>query len=182
MSKFKITIILISYLIICHSIYQSTTTSTTTISKQLIPKISIPNITTISKEELPIGTLTIPKINLNQQIYSLTSTKNNIEEHVTILEGSKEPHQENSIIFLAAHSGTSNISFFNQLDTLEINDEITLTYKNINYTYYIKDIWETSKDGNIEVIKESNNQLVLTTCNQKDKTKQLILNCIKKDA
>lgn len=180
MSKFKITIILIIYLVICHSIYQSTTT--TTISKQLIPKISTPTIITVQEEEPPIGTLKIPKINLNQKIYSITSTKNNIEEHVTVLEGSIEPSQKNSIIFLAAHSGTSNISFFNQLDTLEINDEIYLTYKNINYIYYIKDIWETSKDGNIEVIKESKNQLVLTTCSQKNQSKQLIINCIKKDA
>ena len=126
-----------------------------------------------------LGTLIIEKINLNKPLYPINDKKNNIEENVTILPGSISPEKENSIIFLAAHSGPAPNSYFNDLDKLEKQDKIILNINNKTYLYKVTSIWETNKDGTIEVSKQSTNQLILTTCSKKDKSKQLIINTIK---
>lgn len=177
MQKIKYIITILFYIIICFIIFNSNEKQIS-IKSQNNKLVSTPNI----KEEQPIGTLIINKININKPLYQLSSTKNNIEENITILDGSIEPNKENSIMFIAAHSGTSKIAFFNNLNQLQINDEIILYYNNVKYLYAVKNIWETKKDGNIEIIKDTRNQLILTTCSTTSKTKQLIINCIKKES
>ena len=61
-------------------------------------------------------------------------------------------------------------------DKLKVNDEIIFKYNNINYHYLVDKIFEEEKDGDIEITKSSDNQLVLTTCSKKDSKKQLIVN------
>lgn len=187
MSNYKFILILIIYLFCCITIYNSNPQKNIEINNQeiipnTIPTTKINNIKIKEKItiEQPIGYLIINKINLNKPLYKISSPKNNIEENVTILKESIKPNEQNSIFFLAAHSGTGNIAFFNELDKLSINDEIILIYENIKYIYQVKDIWETTKDGNIEIIKEDKNQLILTTCSKTSQSKQLIINCIKK--
>ncbi|MCI8460847.1 MAG: hypothetical protein HFE81_05570, partial [Bacilli bacterium] len=51
-----------------------------------------------------IGNLVIKKINLNEPLFEINSSENTIEKHISILKESIFPNQENSIIFLAAHS------------------------------------------------------------------------------
>ena len=126
--------------------------------------------------ELPIAKLSIDKINVNNYIYKLNSENNTVEKNVELLNGSIMPGGENSIIFLAAHSGNSNISYFNNLSKLIKGDEINLYYKNKNYTYIVNDIFLEDKDGDIEINRSSNNQLILTTCSTTDINKQLIVN------
>ena len=123
--------------------------------------------------------MSIPrKIKLSKKIYSLNSKLNTIDKNISILAYSKEPSNDNSIIFIAAHSGTGKLAYFKDLHKLDINDTINLTYKNVLYTYKIKDIWEIKKQGNISVEKEPINQLVLTTCSPTNKDNQLIINSI----
>ena len=182
-------LILISYLIICYKIYINYT-----YQEKAIPKQIITNNKNITKKETPyqpiyqaqntamkenhIGKLIIEKINLNNLLYPINSSKNNIEQNVTILKNSEEPSNNNSIMFIAAHSGTGKIAYFKNLDKLQINDIIKLEYKNIKYTYQIKDIWEVKKTGTINVEKENNIQLILTTCSPNKKNYQLIINSI----
>lgn len=135
----------------------------------------------ISNKEKPIAKLIINKIKLNEYLYNINSNENNIEKHVTILENSIFPNNSNSIVFIAAHSGTGKIAYFNNLDKLEINDSIKFIYNNKTYTYIVKDIFEENKNGYININKEFEDQLVLTTCS-KNKNKQLIVNCIKKES
>lgn len=168
MAVIKTLIILIIYSFCCLNIYE---TNTARIKRNFI---EVPLI----KEEKPIGNIYIKKININKPLYNINSDKNNIEENITILPGTIGPDQKNSILFLAAHSGPDEIAFFDDLDQLKINDTIELTYNNIKYNYIIKDIWETKKDGSIEVIKEDSDQLILTTCS-KNSNKQLIINSTK---
>lgn len=181
MSKVRLYILIIFYILCCICIYHSQKTIPKKQYKKEIINVkeSIDNVKTITIKEEPIGALIIEKINLNKPLYEINSKKNNIEENITILKGSIEPNKNNSIFFLAAHSGPGEIAFFNNLDKLNINDIITLKYKNIKYYYSVKDIWETNKDGNIEVNKDINNQLILTTCSKNDNTKQLVINCTK---
>ncbi len=133
-------------------------------------------INSIKPKVLPIATLVIPKINLQQPLYSLKSKENNVSKNVTILEGSIFPNQEKSIMFLAAHSGEGKIAYFDNLDQLNIGDIIIFKYKKYNYYYNIDNIFEEEKDGDIEINKSSNQQLVLTTCSKKSSKKQLIIN------
>ena len=141
----------------------------------------IKNITNIdslkNKDKDIVGTLIIDKIKLKESLYNINSPKNNVNEHVTILKESIMPDQNNSIMFLAAHSGIGKIAFFEELDKLQKNDIIILIYKDKTFKYKVKNIYEQQKNGYIDINKEKLNQLILTTCSPKKKDKQLIVNC-----
>ena len=165
-------IILIIYLLTCHQIYLKNNIIKT---KTNIDKISI-----IDNKDKPISKLIIKKININHNLYDIKSPHNNIEENITILEDSINPDQENSIMYIAAHSGTGKVAYFNNLDKLNIDDEIELIYKNKTYKYTINKIWEEKKNGYIHINKENNKQLILTTCSPTKQNKQLVISSILK--
>jgi len=167
-----ITIVITFYLIICKFIYYKSINYKVISTNQ---KLLISNIIHKNKE-IPIGKLIIKKINIDNNLYKTTSKLNNVDKNITILNNSIEPNNKNSIMFIAAHSGNSDISYFKDLDKLNINDEIILFYKNKYYHYIINKIWEENKNGYIHVTKEDNKQLVLTTCSPKHENKQLIIN------
>ena len=135
-------------------------------------------ISTVNKDENDeiIGTLTIDKLNLSKKIYNINSSHNNVEENVTIL------NDDMNLIVLAAHSGPGYIAFFNDLDKLELNDTVNLTYNNKKLVYKVTNIEEQPKDGTIEINKTDKQRLILTTCSKKDKTKQLVVTTEKIDA
>ena len=68
------------------------------------------------------GTIIINKINLNAELFPIDSNENTIEKHVTILKDSTYPEKDNSLMIIAAHSGIGPIAYFQDLDTLELND------------------------------------------------------------
>lgn len=144
---------------------------------------SIPSIIITKKnEEVSIGTIIIKKINLKENLYPINSNENDVEKHVAILKESIFPPAKNSIVFLAAHSGTGNIAYFERLDELNQNDEIILIYNNEKYIYQVKNSWEEKKNGFININKEKENQLILTTCSPNKNNYQLIINCIEKES
>ncbi len=136
----------------------------------------------IKQEEKPIGNIIINKIGINKPLYNINSEHNNIEENITILEGSTYPDKDNSILFIAAHSGTGEIAFFNDLDKLQLNDEITIKYNNKDYIYQINNIYEQEKNGYISGTRENKKQLVLTTCCPNKDNCQLIINSTEKES
>ena len=143
-----------------------------------IPKFQI----TKSNKDNSIGTIIIKKIKLTEKLYPINSEENNVEKHVTILKESIFPPKHDSIIFLAGHSGTGNIAYFERLNELQEKDEIILIYKNKKYKYQVKNSWEERKKGYININKDKENQLILTTCSPTNKNYQLIVNCIKKES
>ena len=67
--------------------------------------------------------LEIPKINLKRGLFDKNSSNNNVDKNIYILNETTLPDEQiNSHIILAAHSGTANISYFRNLDKLDIND------------------------------------------------------------
>lgn len=132
-------------------------------------------------KEMPIGTLIIEKISLNNPIYSKTSSLNNIEQNVTIIKDSTNLEDNNSLIILAAHSGTGKIAYFNNLNKLNINDEIKLTMYKKEHIFIVTNIFEQDKNGYINIAKNNKSQLILTTCSIVDKNKQLIIESTKKE-
>jgi LPXTG-site transpeptidase (sortase) family protein len=146
----------------------------TTINTSFLLKKGIPNYITIEKN---IGVLEIPKISLKQKLYPIDSSKNNIEENVTILKDNYP-----NILVLAAHSGTGDIAYFNDLNVLETYDYIYLNYYNDNSIYEVKEIKRVPKNGSIRIPKSNENTLVLTTCDPENRYLQIIISCIKKES
>lgn len=161
--------IIFIYSICCIFIYNSNTYNT--------PLTFNNNIKKAYKKNDILATIKIDKINIDNPIYNLSDPKNNVEENITILDGSILPDKENSILFIAAHSGEGKIAYFDNLDKLEKGDIVNFFYKNKEYKYIVATIYEEDKNGYIHVSKENYKQLVLTTCS-KNKGKQLIVNCI----
>lgn len=145
-------------------------------------KISINKPIFINDNDNSIGYLKIEKINLNEKLYNINSKENNIEKNITILKESIFPDKENSIVFIAAHSGVGKIAYFEKLDELNTNDEVTLTINKKTYKYVVKEYWEEKKNGYINVNKDNKKQLILTTCSPNKKNYQLVINCIEKES
>lgn len=180
LKKSLVSILLLTvYLGSCLLIYNLETTNNekTIKTSKVENKTNIANYTN-SKKDIPpneiIGTLTIDKINLSNNIYKIYSPHNNVEENVTIL------NDDINLIVLAAHSGPGYIAYFDDLDKLELNDTINLTYKNKKLLYKVTNIEEQAKDGTIEINKTNEKRLILTTCSKKDKNKQLVITSIMK--
>lgn len=116
----------------------------------------------------------IPKINIKKGILKKEDKDNNIDKNVTILKESNYPNEDGNI-YIAAHSGNGKHSYFNNLGKLKENDVTYLYYKNIKYIYNVKEIKSISKISNTSILTKEKNSLILITCNQKDKTKYLIV-------
>lgn len=144
--------------------------------------LSIDKTIFINNNDNSIGYLEINKINLKEKLYNINSKENNIEQNITILKESILPDKDNSIMFIAAHSGIGKIAYFEELDELKPNDEIILNINNKTYKYIVKEYWEEKKNGYINVNKESKKQLILTTCSPNKDNYQLIINCIEKES
>lgn len=127
-----------------------------------------------------IARLVINKINIDNYIYNFDSKLNTVSKNVSLLKQSKLPSdkENNSIIFLAAHSGTGKIAYFKNLDKLKVNDLVYFYYNDYKYIYKVTDIFQEIKDGSIEINQINKNQLTLTTCSPNNKDKQLIVNNI----
>ena len=94
MAKIKIIILLITYSIICNSIYQTNDYNIVSIpeNKVITEELALEEI---PKKEIiveqpiientSIGSLIIEKINLNKPLYPINDKKNNIEENITNL-------------------------------------------------------------------------------------------------
>ena len=80
-----------------------------------------------------------------------------------------------SNFILAAHSGTSSVSFFKDLYKLKLNDEVIITYKDKEYKYIIKNIYTDTKDGNVTIKRNKDKTtLTLITCTKNDNKTQTI--------
>lgn len=154
------------------------TTKINTILPKELPKFQI--IKQKNKDE--IGTIIIKTIQLKEKIYNINSSENNVDKHVTILKESIFPEKDNSIVFLAAHSGEGAIAYFQRLNEIHIKDEIIFIYNNKKYTYEVKEIWEEKKNGYINVNKDIKKQLILTTCSPNKEKYQLVINCTEKES
>ena len=145
------------------------------ITNNKVPTKNISNESSIDNNNY----LIIEKINLKQQFFNKYDENNTIDKHIEILDESIMPDENNSIVIIAAHSGEGEIAYFNDLIYLNIKDELILYYKNKYYKYTIIEIYEESKTGYINIDKNIEDQLILTTCHPFKKNKQLIINAIK---
>lgn len=120
--------------------------------------------------------LEIPKISLEKGVYPKTSSLNSIDYNVAIMEESTLPNEKNSNLILAAHSGTGEIAYFNDLDKLTKGDLAYIYYKKYKYIYSVDKIYSVAKDGSVEVYRDNEKStLTLVTCKKNTNYKQLVI-------
>ena len=152
------------------------------------------------KEEIPnyIGILEIPNISLKKGFYSIDNKNNNVNKNIEILQNSDMPNVENGLFAIAGVLydikeengqricyiyGVQN-NLFNitnkkierKLYKLNKDDLIYVYYQNIKYTYQITSITRQDKQGFITISRQKDTtELLLTTCDQQTKGKQVIV-------
>ena len=120
------------------------------------------------------GRIYIDKIHLNEYFYSVNDMRNNVDKGIEILKPSIMPDKDNSKLFLASHSGNSNISHFKNIDKLNYNDEIIIYFQNNCYRYKVIDKYEIIKNGTLNIKEIEDNTLILITC-VRDTNRQLVI-------
>lgn len=122
-----------------------------------------------------VGTLEIPKINLNKGFTAIDSPYNTVNKNVEVVKNSNYPDVSKGNFILAAHSGNSYLAYFKNLYQLTLGDKAYINYKNYRYTYKIVNIYQQEKTGKIAIYRDLNkNTLTLITCTKDSKTKQTI--------
>lgn len=117
--------------------------------------------------------LIIPKINLNQKVYKYNDKRNNVDKGVYLAKN-YEFKKNNGSLILASHSGNSSISYFKDLNKVNIKDQIfIISNKNI-YLYIITEIYKINKNGKFKYINDDK-YLYLITCDKKNKKKQIVV-------
>lgn len=120
------------------------------------------------KKDTPINyvaVLRIPKINLKRGLVDRDSKYNNIKYNIMIHKESDTPDKEGGNVILVAHSGTSGVAYFRNVDKLSLNDEIYLDYNNKTYSYKITNIYDIEKTGVVPIRKvTTKSTITLITC------------------
>jgi len=122
-----------------------------------------------------IGVLEIPKINFKRGFLDIKDKNNNVNKNIQVLENSAMPNVNGGLLIIAGHSGSGRVAFFRNLYKLKETDQIYIYYENIKYIYQVQKYYEETKDGDISIDKNSESTLVLTTCSQTDKNKQIVI-------
>lgn len=127
-----------------------------------------------SYKEPYLGVLEIKKIDLIRGFYNKNSRLNNVNRNIQLLNDSDMPNIENGNLILAAHCGSSSVSFFRNLPKLNIGDQATIYYEGKTYNYKLVKNYEINKTGTASIIRnKSKNTLTLITCKHNTK-KQLV--------
>ena len=143
-----------------------------------IDKTTSEDVKEVSKPKVKydyIAVLKIPKINLEKGLVAKDSKYNNINYGVEILKESDSPDVINGNVILAAHSGTANISYFRNLDKINVGDEASIIYNGKTYNYKFVKIYDIEKTGKANIKRDNNTStLTLVTCRH-NTNKQIIL-------
>ena len=122
-----------------------------------------------------VAVVEIPSINLKRGLVSKDSPLNNIKYNISILPESDTPDSVDGNVILASHSGNTRVAFFKDLYKLKLSEYVYIYYDKYKYTYEIIEIDNQEKTGTISIKNANYPTLILTTCNQQDKNKQLVI-------
>jgi len=112
-----------------------------------------------------VAVFEIPSIALKKGLVSLDDKYNNADYNIQTIESSSMPDKEKGNLILAAHSGSSSISYFKNLYKLNINDKLIIYYNGIKYTYVLSNYYDINKTGYADIVRDKNqNTLTLVTC------------------
>jgi len=112
-----------------------------------------------------IAVIEIPKISLKRGLVDKNSWRNNVNQNIQILKESNMPNEDKGNFILAAHSGSSNVSYFKNLHKLVNDDLVYVYYDNVVYTYKIVNKYEIEKTGQAVIKRNMQKQtLTMITC------------------
>ena len=118
-----------------------------------------------------------PKINLERGLVDPSSYLNNVNYNIQFLKNSAMPDQRYGNVMLAAHSGNARVSYFKNLNKLEMDDNVSISYKGKIYNYKVVNIYDIEKTGKAQIIRNKNvSTLTLVTCRH-NTNKQIIVIC-----
>jgi len=120
----------------------------------------------IKKETINyIAVIEIPKISLKRGLVDKNSWRNNVNQNIQILKESNMPNEDKGNFILAAHSGSSSVSYFKNLHKLVNDDPVYVYYDNVVYTYKIVNKYEIEKTGQAVIKRNMQKQtLTMITC------------------
>lgn len=130
------------------------------------------------KEDYYIGYITIPSIDFKRGFTKIDSKYNNVNRNLYVHPSSNYPDKENGNMIVLSHSGTSSISYFKHLYKLGIEDDVYVSYNNVDYHYRVKKIYEEPKNGKIAIKRNKNKKTItLITCTKDNKETQTVYVC-----
>ena len=83
-------------------------------------------------------------IKLKRGFYNIDSNNNNVDKNIMVINSSDMPDVNLGNLILASHSGNSNISYFKNLDKLEIGDIASVYYLTKKYDYNLRQVYTQS--------------------------------------
>lgn len=117
----------------------------------------------------------IPKMNLRKGLYEISSKYNHVDYNIQIVKNSDMPNIKNGNLILAGHNGNSNVSYFDNLNTLSKDDSVFIFYQGKKYTYKIFDNYEVEKNGKVSIHGYSKKTTItLISCKKNTKDKQIV--------
>ena len=151
----------------------SSSINTTTQIKVLLPE----------EQAKHFAKIEIPDISLKEYLINPNSKNNDVNKSIEIIFPSKMPDKSNSLLVLAAHSGNSSVSYFKNLYKLKENNLVYIYFNDITYIYKVIKTENQNKNGQISIDRNLNKSiLILTTCNQKNRSKQIVITSELKEA
>lgn len=124
-------------------------------------------------EEEILFTVHIPRINLERVVYTMDSSKNDVDYNVQILNGSD---LGKNFLFLAAHSGVGGASYFNRLVELEVGDIIWIDKGYEKLYFVVETLFYIPKNGYLEYSSlEVKDKLYLITCSLEYSNQQFVV-------
>jgi len=117
----------------------------------------------------------IPKMNLRKGLYDINSKYNHVDYNIQIVKNSDMPSIKDGNLILAGHNGNSNVSYFDNLNTLSKDDSVFIFYQGKKYTYKIFDNYEVEKNGKVSIHGYSKKTTItLISCKKNTKDKQIV--------
>lgn len=143
--------------------------------EEIITENDVQKKESIKQEINYTAVIEIPSINLKRGVVDSTGNFNSINYAISVDKNSNYPDKEGNFI-LYAHSGNSNISYFKNLNKVEINDVIYIYHNGVKYEYKIFDKYDIEKTGKAEIyLTNTEKYITLITCSQEQKNKQIVL-------
>ena len=116
------------------------------------------------KKDDYVAYLDIPKIDFKMGLYAQDNYKNDIEYNIAFHDISEFPNNNSNTVVMG-HSGTSEISFFDNLKKLSTGDSIYFYYDRHLYEFIIDTKYLVKKDGTLDIIRNKDKMtLTLITC------------------
>lgn len=139
------------------------------------PESEIKESKDISDSERYLGVLEIPSIELKMGFFDIDSSLNTVDKNIEVLEMTNMSGTEHSFLVLASHSGSGRYAYFKNLYKLDSEDWVMIYYNGLKYTYKVSLKEYQEKTGKITINSGDNDLLILTTCDQEDRSKQIVI-------